>query len=66
LNFYTSPLAMLGKLRSELEKTKRMLAQLKPQSAPGILTGRTTRGVTRVPTRKATEQTNSNGVARWA
>lgn len=60
-------MSVLAKLRTDINRANRMLAQLKPQSAPGILTNRTTRGVTREPINKEGNGTGDKGnVARWA
>jgi len=57
---------MLGKLKSEVRKLKAELAKLKPASAPGMLTNRTTRGVTRRSITTAnTSGKASDDVPRW-
>ena len=48
------------KLRNELKSLRAEVAKLRPAPAPGILTNRTTRGVTRRPLRTTTSTTSSD------
>lgn len=44
---------MTAKLKAEIRRLKAEIAMLKPASGPGMLTNRTSRGVTRKPTARA-------------
>jgi hypothetical protein len=59
---------MIAKLKRDNADLQREYRALRPSTAPGILTNRTTRGVTRRPIRRDTGSSrNSNdGTARWA
>lgn len=56
-----------GMISTHLRDLHERVGRLTPQTAPGILTARTTRGVIRRPTRRAVAgDTSAGGVARWA
>jgi hypothetical protein len=58
---------MLAKTRFEVEKTKRLLGQLKPKGGKGIRIDRTTRGfVVSATAQTGTGTGDKDTVARWA
>lgn len=56
---------MLARLKADLRRLARQQAERRPASTPGILTCRTSRGVTRRPMPKLVESTIA-GEARWS
>lgn len=56
---------MNAKVRRDLKELQRKVETLKPASAPGMRTNRTTRGVTRRPVESAGSGETTNSVPRW-
>lgn len=56
-------------IKRRLDNIERQLKALTPQTAPGILTNRTTQGVTRMPTLRSNAgnrtSDNGTGIAVW-
>jgi len=50
---------MIAKTRRQVKQLESKVAQLRPASAPGILTNRTTRGVTRKPIAGAADKAST-------